>query len=141
MGLFLREIAGYAAVACLMTYQVPQVARIIRRKSAEDFSIVAYCFVVAGLALYCVATWHSPAFWPSVMSLANASTMLGVVLYYRKLRGRLGEVFRRKPRRKEPEPPLEQVDPFCAVQPAKAQQGCGCRHRKVERERLPAADR
>ena len=74
---------GYAAVILLTAYQIPQLARIIRRRSAEDFSIPAYCMVVAGLACYVVATWGGPAQWPSVLSLTNASVMMGTVLYWR----------------------------------------------------------
>ena len=138
----MREAAGYLAVACLTVYQVPQLARIIRRKSAEDFSIPAYCFVVAGLAFYCLSTSGGPAFWPSVMSLANASTMLVTVLYYRGLLGRLsGKVFGREARGEEPKVELHHIDPLGPVNRPSVHEGGCCRHCYVESDCFPATDR
>lgn len=78
-----RVAAGYLAAGLLTAYQIPQLARIIRRRSAADFSIPAYIMVVCGLAAYCYSVWYSPGRFAACVSLTNSLTLLGTVLYYR----------------------------------------------------------
>lgn len=93
------------AAGLLTAYQIPQLTRIIRRRSAADFSIPAYCMVVGGLAAYCYSVWQSPGRFAACVSLTNSILMLGTVLYWRaraagiitkRLEKKLKEEYRKK---------------------------------------------
>lgn len=70
----------------LSIYQIPQLTRIIKRKSSDDFSLPAYGFVWAGLLCYVVATWRTPANISAFVSFLNVNALIGVILKYRTRR-------------------------------------------------------
>lgn len=78
-----KQAVGFVGAALLTAYQLPQLARIIRRKSAADFSIPAYCMVIGGLACYAVSTYGGPGFPSACISACNSVVMLATILYYR----------------------------------------------------------
>src|SRR3990167_9529306 len=80
----IREVASVVAAVSLTLYQVPQIVRIVRRRSSQDFSLPAYWLVLTGLAAYVVATWATPAVWAALTSLANVAVLVIVVMVYRQ---------------------------------------------------------
>lgn len=82
----IRWAASIVGAALLTAYQVPQLYRIWRRKSSEDFSLPAYAMVWLGLLCYVVATSGTPAHLSAIVSLTNVSLLILVILNYRRPR-------------------------------------------------------
>src|SRR3990167_2013178 len=81
----IREVASVVAAVSLTLYQVPQIVRIVKRRSSQDFSLPAYSLVLTGLSAYVVATWATPAVWAALTSLVNVAVLIAVILWYRRL--------------------------------------------------------
>ena len=79
----MKYFLSIAAAILLTIYQIPQIARIIRRRSSNDFSIPAYALVWTGLACYVGATWGTPANIAALVSLGNVSVLVCVIAYFR----------------------------------------------------------
>ena len=67
----------------LTVYQIPQIVRIIKRKSSDDFSLPAYVFVWLGLLCYVISTIGTPANIAAFVSFLNVNLIICVILNYR----------------------------------------------------------
>jgi len=107
----MKQEVGLLGAVLLTLYQIPQLARIIRRRSASDFSIPAYCMVLGGLSCYAYATHGGPGFLSACVSLGNTTLLLAVVLRYR-----LAEVVGGQPGHQRGKRPLRKANPLARVQ-------------------------
>ena len=78
------DLAGYAAACCTTFAFVPQLVRVLRRRSASDISLPMFLIFSAGLVLWLVYGIARGS-WPVI--LANFATLaLSIAILVLKLR-------------------------------------------------------
>ncbi len=78
------DFAGFAAAFCTTTAFVPQLARILRRRSAEDISLPMFLLFSLGVLLWLIYGIAVRS-WPVIVS--NAATLgLSLAILILKLR-------------------------------------------------------